>query len=124
LAPAVAEKRIWVFNPVDPKLDDSDFRSLQSSFKDNAHACFRWSISAHDDLLFSLDLQGLPMSASAANSKQALVLDTAPTVRLASHKVAFTTFPMEARIPGPAPDIFSDDPVRSKSILTHQAPLL
>jgi hypothetical protein len=124
LSAAVAEKRIRVFNPVDPQPDDHDFRSLLSTFKEEAHACFRWTINTHEDLSFSLDLQGLPMSAASANSKQALTLDTAPTIKLASHGISFPMFPADAHIPGPAPVIFSDDPDRTKNILTQQSPLL
>jgi hypothetical protein len=124
LSVAVAEKRVRVFNPAEPHHDDASFRSLLHSFKDEAHACFRWSICTHDDLSFSLDLQGLPMSAAAASSKQALNLDTAPTIRLASHRVLFPEFPANLHLPGPAPVVFSDDPERSKTLLTHQSPLL
>jgi hypothetical protein len=124
LAAAVAEKKVKVFNPADPQENDSSFRSLLSSFKDEAHACFRWTVNTHEDLTFSLDLQGLPMSASAANSKQALCLDTAPTIRLASLGLEFPSFPGDYHIPGPAPVIFSDDPDRSKVLLAPHSPLL
>jgi hypothetical protein len=103
LSAAVAEKRIRVFNPADPSVDDSGFRAILPSYKDDAHVCFRWTICAHADLSFSLDLQGLPMSAASAASKQALSLDTAPTIRLASHPMDFPIFPSEFHIPGPAP---------------------
>ncbi len=124
LSDAVAEKRIRAFNPAEPLLDDVSFRSIQHTFKDDAHACFRWTICTREDLSFSLDLQGLPMSAASANSKQALTLDTAPSLKLASHTVIFPSLPVELQIQGPAPVIFSDDPDRSKFILTHQTPLL
>jgi hypothetical protein len=64
------------------------------------------------------------MSATSANSKQALTLDTAPTLKLASHTIIFQSLPNELHIQGPAPVIFSDDPDRSKFLLTHQTPLL
>ncbi len=124
LSSAIAEKRVRVFNPAEPQQDDSSFCSLLHSFKDEAHASIRWAICTHDDLSFSLDLQGLPLSAAAASSKQVLTLDTAPTVRLASHSVVFPTLPSDFHIPGPAPVVFSDDPRRSESLLTHQTPLL
>jgi hypothetical protein len=124
LTEAVAEKRIRVFNPAEPLHNDTSFRSIQHSLKDEAHACFRWTVCTHEDLTFTLDLQGLPMTAASANSKQALTLDTAPTVKLASHRVVFPSLPGDLHIPGPAPVIFSDDPDRSQSLLTHQSPLL
>jgi hypothetical protein len=124
LSAAVAEKRIKVFHPAEPQQDETSFRSLLHHYKDDAHACFRWTICTHDDLSFSLDMQGLPMSAASASSKQALSLDTAPTIKLASHAVIFPPFPSGLHIPGPAPVVFSDDPDKSKSILTHQSPLL
>jgi hypothetical protein len=124
LTDAVAEKRIRVFNPAEPLLNDTSFRALQHSFKDEAPACFRWTVCTHEDLSFTLDLQGLPMSAASASSKQALTLDSAPSVRLASHKIVFPSLPSDLHIPGPAPVIFSDDPDRTQSLLTHQSPLL
>jgi hypothetical protein len=124
LSAAVTEKRIRVFNPADPQQDETSFRALLQSFKDEAHACFRWTICAHEDLSLSLDMQGLPMSASSATSKQALALDTAPTVKLASHRIVFPSLPPELHIPGLAPVVFSDDPEKSESVLTHQSPLL
>jgi hypothetical protein len=124
LSVAVAEQRVKVFNPTDPQQDDRSFRSLLDSFKEEAHACFRWTICSHNDLSFSLDLQGLPMSATSASSKQALTLDTAPTLKLASHQVVFPSLPSELHIPGPAPTVFSDDPTRSKTLLAHHSPLL
>ncbi len=124
LSVAVAEKRIRVFNPADPQQDDTSFRSLLHSFKDDAQACFRWTLCTHDDLSISLDMQGLPMSAASATSKQALALDTAPSVKLASHNINFPSLPPELHIPGIAAVIFSDDPEKSESILMHQSPLL
>jgi hypothetical protein len=93
LPAAVAEKRIKVFNPSDPQQNDTSFRSLLHSFKEEAHACFRWNVCTHEDLTFSLDLQGLPLSAAAANSKQALTLDSAPSIRLASQPIIFPPSP-------------------------------
>jgi hypothetical protein len=124
LSAAVAEKRVRVFNPAEPLAGESTFRSLLHTYKEDGQACIRWTICAHDDLTFSLDLQGLPLSATAANSKQALVLDTTLSLRLASHNVVFPSFPDEYHIPGPAPIIFSDDPDRSKSLLAPHSPLL
>jgi hypothetical protein len=124
LSVAVAEKRLKVFNPADPHQDDSSFRAILHSFKEEAQACFRWTVCTHEDFSFSLDLQGLPLSAAAAGGKQALTLDTAPTIRLASQVVVFPSLPENLHIPGPAPTIFSDDPDRSKLLLSHQSPLL
>ncbi len=103
LSATVAEKRVKFFNPADPQVDNSSFRSLLHSFMDDAHACFRWSVCAHDELSFSLDLQGLPVSATATNSKQAVCVNTAPTIQLASLGIEFPSFPGEYHIPGPAP---------------------
>jgi hypothetical protein len=122
LSAAIAEKRVKVFNPADPQ--ENSFRSLLYLFKDEAHACFRWTICTHEDLTFLLDLQGFLMSASTANRKQAFCLDTAPTIRLASLGLEFPLFPGDYHIPGPAPVIFSDDPDLSKALLTPQSPLL
>ncbi len=80
VAGAVAEKRIRVFNPSNPELDETQFRRLLQGHKDETQACFRWNINTHYDLTFTLDLQGLPMSASAALAKPALQLDTAPAI--------------------------------------------
>jgi hypothetical protein len=124
LVTAVAEKRVRVFNPAEPQSDDRQFRVLVHSLKDEAHACFRWNVCTHEDFTFSLDLQGLPMSAASAQSKQALSLDTAPTVRLASQEIVFPKLPGDLHIPGPALVVFSDDPDRSSSLLGLRSPLL
>jgi hypothetical protein len=124
VAAAVAEKRIRVFNPTNPELDETEFRRLLQGHKDETQACFRWNINTHNDLTFSLDLQGLPMSASAALAKPALQLDTAPAIELASCRVFFPTFPSDIKLPGPAPTVFSDNPTHTESVLTPQSPLL
>jgi hypothetical protein len=86
--------------------------------------CFRWTVNVHEDLTFTLDLQGLPMSAAKATSKPALPLDSTPTALLSTHQMKCATFEPELHIPGPVPIFFSDDPEgSSKRILTGQ-PLL
>jgi hypothetical protein len=124
LAARVAEKRVRIFNPSDVTTTEATYQSLLNSLKGVADVCFRWTVSTHDDLSFTLDLQGLPMSATAATRKPALMLDTAPALLLASHLIIFPSFPSELSIPGPTPVIFSDDPSRSEETLLHQLPLL
>ncbi len=59
---------------------------------------------------FSLDLQGLPMTAATAQGKPNLKTETAPTVRLCSFPVNFEMCGPELGSAGPLPALFAADP--------------
>jgi hypothetical protein len=66
---------------------------------------------------FSLDLQGLPMTATTAQGKPNLKTETAPTVKLCSFPVNFEMCGPELGSSGPLPALFAADPSAAMSSL-------
>ena len=87
--------------------DEDGFLALQNmEGHSHAGAAIRWAFNTHPDATFSLDLQGLPMSASTAHGRPHLKAETAPTNLLCSFPVIMDLCGKEIPVAGPLPVLF------------------
>jgi hypothetical protein len=125
----VAERVISVGHTQDQHMNDITY---QHAIKDGRTAagkrgaCVRWIINTKDDCTctFSLDLQGLPMTASSAISKPSLASEEAPTVLLSSHRLRVDFYGGELQAVGPVVTFFAADVGRASVSLRSQPELL
>jgi hypothetical protein len=92
--------------------DEDGFLAALQNMEGHSHAgaAIRWAFNTHPDATFSLDLQGLPMSASTAHGRPHLKAETAPTNLLCSFPVIMDLCGKEIPVAGPLPVLFAEHP--------------
>jgi hypothetical protein len=92
--------------------EEAEFLAALENQDSGSHfgATIRWAVNTISSTAFSLDLQGLPMTAATAQGKPNLKTETAPTVKLCSFPVSFEMCGPEFGSAGPLPALFAADP--------------
>jgi hypothetical protein len=107
-----AQRLIAVLKAGSENHDEEGFLAVLQNLEGHSHAgaAIRWAFNTHSDATFSLDLQGLPMSASTAHSRPHLKAETAPTILLCSFPVIMDLCGKEIPVAGPLPVLFAEHP--------------
>jgi hypothetical protein len=87
----VGQRLIAVLRGSSLNHDEAGFLAKLQTQESGSHfgAAIRWAVNTISSTAFSLDLQGLPMTAATAQGKPNLKTETAPVVKLCSFPVNF-----------------------------------
>ncbi len=107
-----AQRLLAVLKAGSESHDEDGFLAALQNMEGHSHAgaAIRWAFNTHPDATFSLDLQGLPMSASIAHARPHLKAETAPTNLLCSFPVIMDLCGKEIPVAGPLPVLFAEHP--------------
>jgi hypothetical protein len=107
-----AQRLLAVMKAGDDTHDEEGFLAALQTAEGPSHvgATVRWAFNTHSDATFSLDLQGLPMSASTAHGRPHLRAETAPAILLCSLPVAMDLCGKDISVAAPLPILFAEQP--------------